>query len=158
MCRGRGWATADALGVGGLLVDAWLLSHLDPVVPGGVEDLLASVLSDAARSLALVAGSGQLEAPPSRRLPFRELGLGLGLAAVRRITDPARPGVLSRESRTASSLRALSRHLPIREAVEDFWLDPRHRESPTWTEHEDINAVMLAASLAPEGYLGRRSS
>jgi hypothetical protein len=39
------------------------------------------------------------------------------------------------------------------DAIEGFWLDPRTREATTWKEHEDINAVMLATSLAPEGYL-----
>jgi hypothetical protein len=28
-----------------------------------------------------------------------------------------------------------------------------HRDDATWREHQDINAVMLATSLAPDGYL-----
>jgi hypothetical protein len=39
------------------------------------------------------------------------------------------------------------------EAVEAFWLEPRNRETNTWTEHREINMVMLATSLAPDGYL-----
>jgi hypothetical protein len=35
-----------------------------------------------------------------------------------------------------------------------LWLDPSNQASANWSEHEDINAVMLATSLAPEGYLG----
>jgi hypothetical protein len=32
-------------------------------------------------------------------------------------------------------------------------LVPEHRAGPPWQEHEDINDVMLATSLAPAGYL-----
>jgi hypothetical protein len=34
-----------------------------------------------------------------------------------------------------------------------FWLEPRNRRSRIWDEHRDINSVMLATSLMPEGYL-----
>ena len=39
-------------------------------------------------------------------------------------------------------------------AIDDFWSEPAHRLSASWTDHADINAVMLATSLAPRGYLG----
>ncbi|MGD9082806.1 MAG: hypothetical protein PVJ50_06225 [Desulfobacterales bacterium] len=39
------------------------------------------------------------------------------------------------------------------EAIEKFWLDPKNRRAKSWTEHQDINSVMLATSLAPDGYL-----
>ena len=31
-----------------------------------------------------------------------------------------------------------------------FWCEPRHQIASSWTDHPDINAVMLAASLVPE--------
>ena len=31
--------------------------------------------------------------------------------------------------------------------------EPAHRQSSTWTDHRDINTVMLATSIAPQGYL-----
>jgi hypothetical protein len=34
-----------------------------------------------------------------------------------------------------------------------FWVDPGHRRAGTWVEHLDINEVMLATSLAPDGCL-----
>lgn len=37
--------------------------------------------------------------------------------------------------------------------IERFWQDPRHQASPTWEDHRDINQVMLATSLHPEGFL-----
>jgi hypothetical protein len=36
---------------------------------------------------------------------------------------------------------------------EKFWLDEANRESESWIAHQDINAVMLATSLAPDGFL-----
>ena len=44
--------------------------------------------------------------------------------------------------------------MPLREQIEGFWLEGKNREAGTWTEHREINMVMLATSLAPEGFLG----
>jgi hypothetical protein len=44
--------------------------------------------------------------------------------------------------------------VPLREKIEQFWLDGKNREASTWTEHREINMVMLATSLAPDGFLG----
>jgi len=41
----------------------------------------------------------------------------------------------------------------VREAIEAFWVRPAHRQTGMWLEHEDINDVMLATSLAPDGFL-----
>ena len=43
--------------------------------------------------------------------------------------------------------------LAIGLAAESFWLLPEHRQVRTWLDHEDINDVMLATSLVPEGFL-----
>lgn len=40
--------------------------------------------------------------------------------------------------------------------LEAFWLDPAQRREAGWIAHQDINAVMLATSLVPEGYLDLR--
>jgi hypothetical protein len=37
--------------------------------------------------------------------------------------------------------------------LEDFWLEPAHQLTNSWQQHADINNVMLATSLAPDGYL-----
>jgi hypothetical protein len=39
------------------------------------------------------------------------------------------------------------------EIIESFWLESGNRESESWNDHIDINRVMLATSLAPDGYL-----
>ena len=50
-------------------------------------------------------------------------------------------------------LARLERYTPWSATIERFWLEPAHHEVETWKEHQDINAVMLATSLAPDGYL-----
>jgi hypothetical protein len=42
---------------------------------------------------------------------------------------------------------------PLAEQIETFWSQPGHRVSKSWQEHVDINSVMLATRLAPEGEL-----
>jgi len=44
-------------------------------------------------------------------------------------------------------------YAPMREEIESFWRDTAHQRASTWTEHRDINEVMLATSLEPEGFL-----
>ena len=51
------------------------------------------------------------------------------------------------------ALKALKRYAPLGEAVELFWLERSNKEVDSWTAHRDINMVMLATSLAPDGYL-----
>ena len=93
-----------------------------------------------------------LRSRADRRLAFRELGLAIGLAALGRIQREAaeRAGPAAA---TRASLEQLSRYASVRDQVESFWLDPEHRRIPSWLDHEDINDVMLATSLVPEGFL-----
>jgi hypothetical protein len=154
MCHARRWATSDALGIGGLLTAAWQLAGLGARAPAAARGLLGPVLDDGARSLDLVATGRYLAGHARQRLAFRELGLSLGLAAVERLRDLQRSGGLADGAGVAAALDRLARHLPLRTRIEGLWLDPSNQTSPTWAEHEDINAVMLATSLASEGYLG----
>lgn len=148
MCQGRGWATADALGIGGLLVDALLLAR----TAAGADvhqahPLFERALHDAARSLDAISLGRGLEGPASHRLAFRELGLAIGLAAAGRIRRMRDDGALAASSVVDDALERITQHLPLRERLQRFWLDPAHQQADTWTEHEDINAVMLATSL-----------
>jgi hypothetical protein len=45
-------------------------------------------------------------------------------------------------------------YLPLAARITGFWADPANRRDRTWSDHRDINEVMLATSLAPGGYLG----
>jgi hypothetical protein len=128
-------ATDDPLGIGGLLFDAVRLDQI-----GGERDLETALEAAALAGLDGYLARGELRAPAGRRLAFRELGLAIGLAAVTRMT----------RSPLVDRLAALA---PLGRAIEDFWLRPEHRAGATWGEHADINDVMLATCLAPDGFL-----
>ena len=139
-------ATGDALGIGGLLVDAYrvwrLVEHerwLRDV------DLLDPLLDAARLGLTHVRIAG----PAERRLGFRELGLAIGLSAIERMQHASLPQT------SLLRLEKITRYLPLRDAIVEFWLDDTHRASRTWREHADINDVMLATSLEPSGFLAR---
>jgi len=53
----------------------------------------------------------------------------------------------------ARQLEKILRFGVLAPTIEDFWLTPDHRLAGTWIEHRDINDVMLATSLVPEGFL-----
>jgi hypothetical protein len=90
------------------------------------------------------------------RLAFRELGLSIGLRAVERL--PAlieeNPGLFDGRSALRSRIERLVQKAPLSEAIEGFWLKRANRETGSWMAHREINMVMLATSLAPDGYLG----
>ncbi|MGB5261044.1 MAG: hypothetical protein WBO34_11060 [Gammaproteobacteria bacterium] len=157
MIRGGEWATPDPLGLGGLLVDAWRVQQLiqqgaQPDVP-----LLDRLLEGASIGLQHYARSGELHQPATYRLAFRELGLAIGLHALERLqraVEQDLPGfAASPRPRRHVRLEELVYYLPLRDTIETFWRDPANQRSDTWTEHRDINEVMLATSLAPDGFL-----
>jgi hypothetical protein len=155
MIRRSEWATADPLGLGGLLVDAWRVQQLiqqgaQPDVP-----LLDRLLEGAIIGLQHYARGDELRLPARYRLAFRELGLAIGLHALERLQRvveqatqraPASP-------RRRAQIQELMQYLPLRDKIETFWRDPANQRTDTWTEHRDINEVMLATSLAPDGFL-----
>ena len=128
----RDLPTTDPLGIGGLLLDAAILDQIDPGAP-----LCADLLASARAGLRIGVRHLGLAGPAATRLAFREFGLAIGLAAA------------------VDRFGAVHDGAPLREDIENFWREPRAQRSPTWLEHEDINAVMLAASLAPRGVIDR---
>jgi hypothetical protein len=141
----RNWPTADPLGIGGVL-NAAVRRWFDR----GPDDASAATESRGLLEAAAVGFRGWLssrtwEAPARQRLAFRELGLTIGLHATDALRkDPACAPVVRR---AAHELQVLAEALPDMPA---FWWDARNRAVPSWTDHPDINAVMLAASLVPE--------
>jgi hypothetical protein len=159
MARQREWATADPLGIGGLLIDACRVEQLRR---SGVFDadalldpLLERLLEAASAGLSHYAAQGDLRRPASQRLAFRELGLAIGLCALDWFADGPSAEAGRRDSRSGLRARveALARYRPLGSDIEAFWLDPAHRRQPSWAEHRDINDVMLATRLVPEGLL-----
>jgi hypothetical protein len=130
--------TDDALGIGSLLIDACRLSHL-AIAEGSAERALIDDLLDAALEGLRDGNALDLSHPASMRLAFRELGLSIGLHGIELVRN--------------ASVRGFAAYLPLRERIESFWLDPRNQRGFTETGHRDINEVMLASSLVPEGCL-----
>jgi len=138
--------TADPLGLGGLLVDAYRVAQLDEK-GAGIEGLAQVLLDAALVGVRHYADQTDLLLPAEARLAFRELGLSIGLAAVER----------ANWRRASSGMREavdrLSQYAWLRAQIDSFWLEPAHRETESWLAHQDINEVMLATSLVPEGFL-----
>ena len=93
--------------------------------------------------------------PADYRLAFREFGLSIGLHAVERLyaLTKQHPAIFSQNHLLHSQIETLMRYMPMDETIENFWREDVNRKSVTWKEHRDINMVMLATSLAPDGYL-----
>jgi len=157
MIETHGLATADPLGIGGLLVAACRLAQLEHegfVRPG---PLVEALLGAALEGLVEYADRHELRLDALERLAFRELGLSIGLHAVALMEQLA--GDTPDRSRFSEEARAhlssLARYAPLGRSIEAFWMDPEHRRTPTWVEHRDIDEVMLSTSLVPEGFLLR---
>jgi hypothetical protein len=129
----RALATTDPLGIGGLLVDAHRAAHLEVD-----RALVEALLSAAELGLRHYLDGAELRAPAANRLAFRELGLAIGVAAI---------------ARTPSAAARFARYRPLADELIAFWWRPDHRRLQSWTDHEDINDVMLATCLIPDGFV-----
>jgi hypothetical protein len=63
------------------------------------------------------------------------------------------PGGWSSTNSLLRQIEDLTAHAPLGETIEQFWREENHQKAATWTGHREINMVMLATSLAPEGFL-----
>jgi hypothetical protein len=155
MVKGKDWATADPLGLGGLLVDAYRIEQLLQQGSALDERLLETVLTTALEGIPQYMRSGDRQRRAEHRLGFRELGLTIGLHAVRCLwqTWERNPERLSTRSSIRVILQALMQYAPLADEIELFWRNPEHQRTGTWLEHRDINEVMLATSLQPKGFL-----
>jgi hypothetical protein len=148
LCARGYWPTDDPLGIGGLLDDAARLiqlvfeHHLDR------RELLFQLLIASEKSLYALGSVEFLGRSAEHRLAFRELGLSIGIAGIRRANQWV---VNDRE--LANICHRLAGYSPLREQIQNFWIQLAARQSATWLEHADINSVMLATSLSPESYL-----
>jgi hypothetical protein len=149
------WATADPLGLGGLLADACRVAQLMKYGTLRAGDLLDPLLAAALEGLSRYARQNDLREPASRRLAFRELGLAIGISAIERIEreTQATRGRFPDSASAHSPIEALARYTALGSAIESFWRGCEPRRTRTWAEHRDINDVMLATCLVPEGLL-----
>jgi len=155
ICREEDWSTNDPLGIGGLLFDAWRIAQLNARGAFPEHGLLEMVLDAAISGLESFTGDNPLKYRARQRLPFRELGLSIGFKAIERMRDLISefPDSFDSEGTLLRKLDLLSGYAPMGRLIERFWLDGKNREEGNWGEHEDINMVMLATSLASHGFL-----
>ena len=155
MCKGKNWATDDPLGIGGLLSGAFRVAQL--MVKGyfAQAGLLGDLLDVSLVGLKAFAREDPLKLPANYRLAFRELGLSIGLGVVEKL-----PELMERNEHTFGKghdlkmrMNALKQYGALTEVIHNFWLQPENQEAESWMAHRDINMVMLATSLSPDGYL-----
>ncbi len=155
MCEGQNWATQDSLGIGGLLTDAYKLVQLIEIYHLNENVRLETLLYDIELSLQTFATHNQLDLSADYRLAFRELGLAIGLQTINRMQKyiEKSPDRFINANQLSFLLAKLSRFHRIHKFIENYWLEPEHQSIKVWQEHADINSVMLATSLTPDGYL-----
>ncbi len=154
ICRGGMWETDDSLGIGGLLTDGSRMAQL--MREGALTDasMLSNILRAALPGLEMLSNGGVLDQTAERRLAFRELGMAIGLKGVGLI----RGSLLGQADQYGNSanmrlVQELMRYLPMSERIESFWSLPKNRQADTWEAHRDINDVMLATCIEPQGFL-----
>lgn len=147
--------TTDPLGLGELLMDAAMLAQLIDGEHQQDDGLLGALLTAANHGLARYREEGELERSPMQRLAFRELGLSIGLGAVAVISAEvaARPGVFVDVPGIQNNLERLADAGTTGQQIQIFWLESAHRNTALWKAHENINDVMLATALLPDGIL-----
>lgn len=149
MLPGASLATADPLGLGGLLADAYRVHQLARGGELGDDGRLVELLlASAVAGLEVYASEPDLEAAATRRLAFRELGLVIGLSAVSRFGGDPAGGV-----GVARWLSRLATYDGLAARIRRFWSGPAQRANDTWHQHQDIDDVMLATALLPDGFL-----
>jgi len=143
MCHNIHWMTDDPLGIGGLLTDAYRMIQLIVHSSLAGNEMHLKLLHAAKEGLDAFLNTNILSYPAEYRLAFRELGLAIGLKAIKKMLHlfPDEPLV-----------KNLERYQPLADEIIYFWLSKENQQNSTWQEHIDINSVMLATALAPEGY------
>ena len=143
MCHNIHWMTDDPLGIGGLLSDAYRLTQL--IIHSSLEgeDMLLKLLHTMKEGLDAFLNTNSLSYLAEYRLAFRELGLAIGLKAIKKMQYLFPDEIL---------VKNLEQYQPLADEIIYFWLSKENQQYSTWQEHIDINSVMLATALAPEGY------
>ena len=152
MCKERDWSdwvTDDPLGIGELLCISYRLANLTLKGMKEPADLINPSLEAAYISLRAYLPKDFIYLPATARLAFRELGLAIGLHAIEKLKD-----ISERLPISQSLLEGILRFTALANRIEEFWLYSKNQEANSWLMHRNINMVMLATSLIPNGYLG----
>ena len=152
ICQGMSMVTDDPLGLGGLLSDATQITQL---INNGYNlfELLETILDAAIVGIRSYISSNPMELSTNYRLAFRELGLSIGIKGLIIIKDLINNKPKISGKSLENRLNELDNYTYLAETIEKFWLDENNRKTRNWVEHRDINTVMLATALAPNGFL-----
>lgn len=155
ICSGKTWATDDPLGLGGLLSDAFRMAQLMSRGDFDQNSLLLTLLDASLDGLSAFNRRNPLRHPADYRLAFRELGFSIGLHAVEELKKcfEQQKGLYQMPEGVETRIDDLRLYIPLGKTIETFWLEDKNRQQDTWVEHQDINMVMLATSLAPDAFL-----
>jgi len=150
---GQSLATNDPLGIGGLLSDASRIAQL--MIRGEFRygDLLETVVDSAIRSIDFFTKNNPFELPVDYRLAFRELGMSIGLKGVEKLHGWVNQSPDLFNQKTSQGVESLMNYMPLGKQIEEFWIKDKNRKSQSWIEHQEINMVMLATSIIPDGFL-----
>ena len=154
MCRERDWSdwvTDDPLGIGELLCVSYRLVKLALNGVKNLAELINPVLEASYVSLRAYLPKDIVYLPATSRLAFRELGLTIGLRAAQKLKEIPEKHFISQQL-----LEGILKFTWLAERIEEFWLNPKNQETYSWQAHRNINMVMLATSLIPDGYLGAK--
>ncbi|MEJ2241941.1 MAG: hypothetical protein P8Y18_07345 [Candidatus Bathyarchaeota archaeon] len=155
ICKGKDWTTDDPLGIGGLLCNVYQVAQLIYNRYWKQNALMIDLLKSSKLGLEAYLKSNPMQLPSVCRLAFREFGLSLGLHAIQKLQKmiSEKPDLFN-DKHLLSLINSLQDYVPLTQEIEEFWIDPSIRQTNSWTEHIDINMVMLATTLIPDGYLG----
>ena len=156
ICQGKSWVTDDPLGIGGLLCCAYQVAQMIGSGYFQRHDLLEALLNDAPAGFRGLCGPQSPGAERRTSAGIQGTGSDHWHARSRTAVRTAyrKKTICSETEMLCASTRiALMRYKPLIETIENFWLEDSARKANTWREHLDINMVMLATSLAPDGFL-----
>lgn len=153
ICKMMDLKTNDPLGIGGLLTDATRTTQL--MVYGSIKrpEILENLLTSALLGIKSYRGTGQLSLNPEHRLAFRELGLSIGFKGLEIMEKCIENNPEIFISTHLKQLKQLQNYRYMVRYIDEFWLDPKNQASMNWKEHMDINTVMLATAMYPDGFL-----
>lgn len=139
ICKGQNWVTNDSLGIGGLLLNTVKAAGLKTYSELPASSTPERLLQDSLLSLKEYANYNEISYPATGRLAFRECGLSLGLRTLF--------GMESQIKEEGLLLKPFQDYSALAREIENFWKRSSSQQVSTWTEHLNINAVSLAASL-----------
>lgn len=153
ICKTMDLKTNDPLGIGGLLADATRTTQL--MVYGSIKrpEILENLLNSSLLGIRSYLGTGQLSLAPEYRLAFRELGLSIGFKGLNLMEKCIENNPEIFISTHLKQLKQLENYSYMVRYIDEYWSDPENQESMNWKDHRDINTVMLATALYPDGFL-----